>query len=105
MIAPQLAKLFIWNWVRPTRRQTDAAIDYGGPALEQHCDNVSRRPYSQPRALQCLSMYTYIYISVLVRALSISHQCRIKNPGQHRTASLFAIEYFNENTVYIHNIC
>ena len=33
-------------------RVYDAAIDSDGPALEQHCPNVSRRPYSQPRALR-----------------------------------------------------
>ena len=40
------------------RRQADAGIDDGGPALEQHCTNISRRPYSQLRALQCLRVYT-----------------------------------------------
>ena len=38
-----------------TRRQADTAND--ALALEQHCTDVSRRPYSQPRALQCLRMY------------------------------------------------
>ena len=28
-------------------RQTDAPIDDVGPALEQHCNDVSRRPYTQ----------------------------------------------------------
>ena len=46
------------NGVRRTRRQTDANIDDGGPALAQHCTNVLRRPYSQPRALQCRRVYT-----------------------------------------------
>ena len=40
------------------RHQGDAGIENGGPALEQHCTIVSRRPYSQPRALQCLRVYT-----------------------------------------------
>ena len=40
------------------RRQADAVIDDDGPALEQHCTNVSRGTYSQPRALQCLRVYT-----------------------------------------------
>ena len=40
------------------RRQGDAGIDDSGPALEQHCTNVSRRPYSQPCTLQCLRLYT-----------------------------------------------
>ena len=46
------------NGVSSTRRQTDAAIDDDGPALQQHCNNVSRRPYSQSRALQSLRVYT-----------------------------------------------
>ena len=66
------------NGVRPTRRQTDAVIDDGGPALEQHCDNVSLRPYSQPRALQCLSMYTHedniCASACVVRIVSMSYQ-------------------------------
>ena len=41
-----------------TRRQTDAAIHDGGPALKQHCTKVSHWSYSQPSALQCLRVYT-----------------------------------------------
>ena len=52
MIAPKLTKLLIWK----TKRQADAANDTG-PALEQHCCDVLRRPYSQSRALQCLRVY------------------------------------------------
>ena len=75
MIAPKLAKLLIWKMRQVKQssswgidvnavRQTDAAIDVDGPALEQHCTNVSRRPYSQPRALrECIQVKI---ISVLV---------------------------------------
>ena len=41
-------------------RQTDAPIEDGGPALEQHCNDVSPRQYSQPRALQDLLLYLSI---------------------------------------------
>ena len=88
------------------RRQTDAAIDDDGPALEQHCTNVSRRPYSQPRALQCLRAYTRednICASVVV----VGIVCLTSHLSQHRRRlpRLFVIEYFNRNTVYSHNIC
>ena len=74
MIAPKLAKLLILKmrqglavYHQGNKRrqgklhetQTDAAIDEDGPALKQHCNNVSRRPYSQSRALQCLRVYTW----------------------------------------------
>ena len=70
MIAPKLSKLWIWKMRQgiasrginvngahaATRRQADGDAA-NVPALEQHCTDVSRRPYSQPRALQCLRMY------------------------------------------------
>ena len=55
-----------------TRCKADAGIDDGGLALEQHCTNVSRRPYSQQRALQCSECIHLKIISVLVWALSVS---------------------------------
>ena len=54
-----------------------------GSALEQHCANVSRRPYSQPRALrECICLTSHLS----------QHRGRLPRP--------FAIEYFNENKVY-----
>ena len=90
-----------------TRRQTDASIDDGGPVLKQHCINVSRPPYSQQHALQCLRVYTCkdnIDLCLCVLCL----YCLFNfNTGQHRRrrTRLFAIEYLNKNTVHIHNIC
>ena len=71
-------------------------IDDGGPALGQHCTNVSRRP--QPRAY---STSEDIHEDTRLPVLSVN--C---NAGSHRRRwpCMFAIEYFNEN-IHIHNTC
>ena len=59
MIAPKIAELLILKMRQGSAvYHPDAAIDDDGPALKQHRNNVSRRPYSQSRALQSLRVYT-----------------------------------------------
>ena len=49
---------------------TDAANDDGGPALEQHCPDVSRRPYSQPRAVYTREDNVCVSVCVVFFVLS-----------------------------------
>ena len=53
-------------------------IDDNGPALEQHCPDVPRRPHAHPRAYSASDTREYTRLCYCMRAMSVTSML-----GQH----------------------